>query len=575
MLPTNLVMVAPRLLTDNPAERHGVGVTPSVRCDLESEKDRSPTVSFAMHAGRTASCSLSVELADATVIHVENPQTKIDSLLRSVVGPRNYQLWFRERTKLSVHEDELVVAAVSPFVLTLLQRQFRQEIGNVASALLGPAARVRFEVDGSLSLSAKEVVSLPVAADAQLAIPTPATKANTAIAKTVDASVISNVLTTKTAAIPTKTSPTTTIVVGPAMPEEGIRSAAAIGGRRFAHLSDFVVGSCNQLAFAGVRQVGEAPGQRQNPLYLFGGVGLGKTHLLEGLYCELRRRFPTHNVVFLTSEQFANYFTHALRTHTLPSFRQRFRGIDVLLVDDVDFFDGKRGIQEEFLHTVKSLESHGKQIVVTSDRHPNLLSQTSEELTSRFVSGLVCRMEAPDLDTRTKIVQHKLTGRDLQLAPDSVLLVAQWFRQNVRELEGALNCLEAHFSVSQVRLTAATSRQILADLQRDCVRIVRLADVERAICDLFRLIPDELRSASRSRNVSQPRMLAMFLARKLTQAAYSEIGDFFGGRNHSTVISAERQVQSWMTDDTKVTIASRQWSVGELVQTLEQQLLAS
>ncbi len=572
MLPTNLVMVAPRLLTDISAERHGVGVTPSVRCDLESEKDRSPTVSFALHAGQSRSTSSPVELSNVAVSHAENPQTQeiaqtqIDSLLRNVVGPRNYQLWFRERTKLSLHDDELVVAAVSPFVLTLLQRQFRQEIGNVASSLLGPAARVRFEVDGSLSLTSTEA-PIVEATDSNQASSNSST--NIAVAKPV----VANALSTRATSVAVK-SPTT-IVVGPSMSEDIARSATANGGRRFAHLSDFVVGSCNQLAFAGVRQVSEAPGQRQNPLYLFGGVGLGKTHLLEGLYCELRRRFPTQNVVFLTSEQFANYFTHALRTHTLPSFRQRFRGIDVLLVDDVDFFDGKRGIQEEFLHTVKSLESHGKQIVVTSDRHPNLLSQTSEELTSRFVSGLVCRMEAPDLDTRTKIVQHKLARRELQLAPDAVLLVAQWFRQNVRELEGALNCLEAHFSVSQVRLTAAAARQILADLQRDCVRIVRLADVERAICDLFRLIPDELRSASRSRNVSQPRMLAMFLARKLTQAAYSEIGDFFGGRNHSTVISAERQVQTWMTDETKVTIASRQWSVGELVQTLEQQLLAS
>lgn len=144
-----------------------------------------------------------------------------------------------------------------------------------------------------------------------------------------------------------------------------------------------------------------------------------------------------------------------------------------------------------------------------------------------------------------------------------------------RELEGALNCLEAHFAMTRQRMTGPNARQILADLQRDCVRIVRLADVERAVCDLFRLIPDELRSSSRARNVAQPRMLAMFLARKLTQAAYSEIGEFFGGRNHSTVISAERQVQGWLTVDTSFTIAARQWSAGELLQTLEQQLLAS
>ncbi len=345
--------------------------------------------------------------------------------------------------------------------------------------------------------------------------------------------------------------------------------------RRFADLADFVTGSCNQLAFTAARQVCETPGERLNPLYLFGGVGLGKTHLLEGVYCELRRRFPSWNIVFLTSEQFANYFTQALRTHTLPSFRQRFRGVDVLLVDDVDFLDGKRVIQEEFLHTVKTLESLGKQLIVTADRHPRLLSQTSEELSTRFVSGLVCRLEVPDLETRTRVVQHKLMQRQLELTPDAIALVAQWFRNNVRELEGALNCLEAHFAMNRQRMTGLNARQILADLQRDCVRIVRLADVERVVCDLFRLIPEELRSSSRSRNVAQPRMLAMFLARKLTQAAYSEIGEFFGGRNHSTVISAERQVQEWLTIDTSFTIAARQWSAGELLQTLEQQVLAS
>ncbi len=536
MLPDDLVMVALSVSTDTAAER---------------------TEGVPSFGNRT----------DSGVIHADTPQTDIERRLRHAVGPKSYQLWFHDRARLTVQADELVVGAVSPFVLTLLQRQFRQQIGDVASSLLGPAARIRFVVDGSLSVCEKitEVSGTALAAGVSLAKIESATPVASAIPLTIPvASAIPlAILTASAISLATPVASAIPLAIRPAV------------GRRFAHLADLVVGSCNQLAVAAARQVSEAPGQRQNPLYLFGGVGLGKTHLLEGIYCELRRRFPSLNVVYLTSEQFANYFTHALRTHTLPSFRQRFRGIDVLLVDDVDFFDGKRGIQEEFLHTVKTLESHGKQIVVSADRHPNLLSQTSEELTSRFVSGLVCRLEAPDLETRTKIVQHKLTRRELELTPEAVSLVAQWFKQNVRELEGALNCLEAHFALSRQRMNGTAARQILADLQRDCVQIVRLSDVERAICDLFRLVPDELRSASRARNVSQPRMLAMFLARKLTQAAYSEIGEFFGGRNHSTVISAERQVRTWMTDETKITIASRQWSLGELVQTLEQQLLAS
>ncbi len=520
MLPTDLVMVAPPLSHDNTATRIGAGVAPTTdRTDFEPQ----PTQ---QHAA-------------------------LESLLRTTIGTQSYQLWFRDRTELTIRNDELVVRVASPFLSTWLQRQFREPIGAVAMSVLGPAARVCFEIDGELAIAASNGIASR--RDAAATAPQPTTNLTRAVASPRESE----------------------LRIAGATRSEAAPRPSASSSRRFAKLDDFVPGPCNQLAITAARQVCEAPGERLNPLYLFGGVGLGKTHLLEGVYCELRRRFPVWNVLFLTSEQFANYFTQALRTQSLPSFRQKFRSVDVLLVDDVDFLDGKRVIQEEFLHTIKTLESLGKQLVVTADRHPRLLSQVSEELSTRFVSGLVCRMEVPDLDTRTRMIQHKLTQRKLDLTPDAVALVAQWFRNNVRELEGALNCLEAHFAMNPQRMNGAVARQILADLQRDCVRIVRLADVERVICDLFRMIPDELRSSSRARNVVQPRMLAMFLARKLTQAAYSEIGAFFGGRNHSTVISAERQVREWLTDNTPFTIATREWSAGELLQTLEQQLLAS
>lgn len=530
MPPTDLVMVAPSLSTDSVARRVEDGVT-----------------SFADQNGMPTACR-------------EQTQTSIERLVRDAVGPQSFQLWFRDRTAFVLNDGELLIKVGSPFVQTFLQKQFRQPIGDVAATLLGPAARIRFEVDGSLSLLATQTNRSAAPA------PTLSLRAQQAPA---------SALVSPSAHRPTTAPTTVTQATRPTPAKDSAGLVAASNPRRFNKLSDFVEGSCNQLALTAVRQVSETPGQRFNPLYVFGGVGLGKTHLLEGLYGELRQRFPSLNVLFLTSEQFANYFTQALRTHALPGFRQRFRGVDVLLVDDVDFLDGKRAIQEEFLHTLKTLESLGKQVVVTADRHPRLLPQTSEELTSRFQSGLVCRLEAPNLETRTKIVQHKLTGRDLSLTPDAIAVVAQWFQKNVRELEGALNCLETHFLLNRQRMNGATVRSLLADLQRDCVRIVRLADIEKAVCELFRLIPDELRSNSRSRHVAQPRMLAMFLARKLTQAAYSEIGEFFGGRNHSTVISAERQVQSWLTEDTKFTIAARQWSADELLHTIEQQLLAS
>jgi chromosomal replication initiator protein len=328
------------------------------------------------------------------------------------------------------------------------------------------------------------------------------------------------------------------------------------------------------LAWTASRQVAATPGAHFSTLFLHGVVGTGKTHLLEGICRQLRRTHPTLQVTLLTAEGFANYFTQALNDRTLPSFRQKFRGVDVLLVDDVDFFESKRVFQEEFLHTVGELVDHGRQVVVSADRHPKLLTKLSDELVSRFHSGLVCRLETPDLETRRKIIAGKAQRLDGEFAPEALDFIAERFNGSVRELEGALNCLQTCFSMTRKRVTLATARQLLADLERDCLKIVRIADVERVVCNLFGLKPKDLKSDSRVRTVAQPRMLAMFLARRHTPSAYSEIGQHFGGRNHSTVMSAERKVQQWLSDNASVRIASQSWTIGEIVSTLEQQLLA-
>lgn len=547
MPPSDLVMVEPMVFRvpqvpqNAAALRSGVGVTPT------ADQDDSALT-------RTAS------------------NAELQHRLRIAIGEQSHQLWFRDRTALMVRDNELVVQVGNPFLSTWLQRQFRESLGAVAVSVLGPAARVRFEI------APQEVGTAPSSVTpADRTSPSSADDATAATAVLRSEARSENAARSEKAVSPRPCQPSPANLTNstPSDQKPGLVGTTAARTRRFSRLADFVVGSCNQLAVTAARQVCESPGERLNPLYVFGGVGLGKTHLLEGIYCELRSRFPNGNILYLTSEQFANYFTQALRGHSLPAFRQRFRSVDVLLVDDVDFLDGKPGIQQEFLHTVKTLEGMGRQLIVAADRHPRLLTKTSDELSTRFVSGLTCRLEAPDLETRTRIVHHKLARHSLELTADAIALVAQWFRNNVRELEGALNCLEAHYLLERQRLNAHHARQILADLQRDCVRVVRLADVERAVCDLFRLVPEELRSSSRARHISQPRMLAMFLARKLTPAAYSEIGEFFGGRNHSTVISAERQVKEWLADGSQFTIASRQWSASELLQTLEQQLLAS
>lgn len=466
------------------------------------------------------------------------------------VGQRNFRHWFDGQTSLDVCEDRLVVGVRSPFVLRLMQKQFGADVSAVAQSLFGPAARSQFEVNGVLLQTAAE----------------PAAAESTASDSSAGSTIVSK---------PESKSPKRggRAIERQNADEDGDQETPLVRpGRRFQDLEDFVVGGCNELAAAAARQVVDAPGVRYSPLFLYGGVGTGKTHLLEGVYRGVRRRYPALQVMFLTAEAFTNYFTEALREHNLPSFRQRFRGVDVFLVDDVDFLDGKRSIQEEFLHTCQQLESRGRQIVLSADRHPRLLTKTSEELTTRFVSGLACRLESPDAQTRGGIVARKAQKLEGDFAPEALDFVAERFRNNVRELEGALHCLDTLSHMTGRRVTATAARRVLAGLERDCIRIVRMTDVEQAVCGFFGVEVEDLRSSSRRRSVSQPRMLAMFLTRKLTSAAYSEIGRHFGGRNHSTVISAEKTVEGWMRDGAPVKIASDSWPVEEVLETIEEQL---
>ncbi len=340
------------------------------------------------------------------------------------------------------------------------------------------------------------------------------------------------------------------------------------------NLADFVSGPCNELALTAARQVCLAPGERLNSLYLHGSVGTGKTHLAEGIYQDIRRQHPQLGILFMTAEEFGNRFTHALRTQALPGFRQRFRNVDVLIVDDVSFLDGKQAMQEEFLHTYNQIVSHGGQVVVTSDCHPRLLKRMSEELVTRMLCGMVCRIESPDSETRRKIARTKCVELKAQIADEALDYVARRFVHSVREIEGALNTLQAWEQMTGRKVTLPVARQALSELERDCIRVVRLADIERAVCDLFGVSDDELKGTRRTRSVSQPRMLAMFLARRHTQAAYKEIGDFFGGRNHSTVVAAEKKIDTWLRSDTDMLVGGRRWNLSDVVERLEQQILA-
>ena len=324
------------------------------------------------------------------------------------------------------------------------------------------------------------------------------------------------------------------------------------------------------------RQVSAAPGERYNPLFIHGGTGTGKTHLLEAIYTESRRQHPTKNVMYLTSEAFTNYFTSALASRMVPSFRQRFRNVDVLLIDNIEFLDNKRATQEEFLHTIVQVIEHGGQVVVSCDRHPRMLTKHREELTTRFVSGLVCRVEAPDEATRLKLVRSMVVGTKAVFSDDALDYIVRRCRRNAREIQGAINQLEGQFSLTGRRITLAVAREVLGEMAEECRRLVRISDVEKVVCEAFGVTAADLRSPSRRKAIALPRAVAMFLSRRMTKSAYREIGMYFGARDHSTVVAAERKVTELVTKgealDMPTSCPGR--TFGELIDELEQRLTA-
>ena len=446
--------------------------------------------------------------------------------LETELGVQKYQNWFAHKTRVSLAADTLSLVCGSSYLAGWLQKQFGTLIGRLVHELWGTRVRVIWTHD-------EQLVLLP-------------------------------------ATVPAAGSAKAPAVRGVARTSQDVLASAKAGARRSRDLTSFVQGPCNMLAWSGVQQFLHGNG---NSLYLYSGVGNGKSHLLEAISQQIRRDDSRKQVLSLSAEGFSNYFTQALDSRTIASFRQRFRNVDVLVIDDIDFLDGKKGIQEEFLNTLRRLESRQGQLIVAGDRHPNLLTRTSPEIVSRLTSGLVCRIESPDAATRRQILETLRAFLEVDMSSEALDFVAGRFRENVRELEGAMNTLQNWSLASGRRVTPSVAREALVQLEKDCVRVIRLADVEQAVCTVFGLTTEDLRSDKRTRTATQPRMLAMYLSRRLTGAAYAEIGQFYGGRNHSTVVSAERRIADLRAKQSCVRIGASEWTVEELVESLERQIL--
>jgi len=328
------------------------------------------------------------------------------------------------------------------------------------------------------------------------------------------------------------------------------------------------------VAHASALSVVEEPGEAVNPLVVHGPVGTGKTHLLEGVYAGLRKNHPEWRVVYATSEDFTNRFVQAMRLGKLGAFRKHFREADALLVDDLHFLAGKKATQEEFLHTFDALAADGRQLVLSCDCHPRLADDFTPELTDRLLGGAVWGLLPPDADVRLAVLRARAAvGREAPPPDDVLRFLAAQLRGNVRELEGALHSVRHFARVAGRPVSVALAREALADLLRHAVRVVRLEDVDRAVRAVLRLEAGALQNKGRAWAVSHPRMVAVFLARKHTASSYAEIGGWFGGRNHSTAVAAEKKVRRWLQDDAELALGQRRVRVREVVERAERDLL--
>ena len=339
----------------------------------------------------------------------------------------------------------------------------------------------------------------------------------------------------------------TTLEVEPEAVVPGPRSTAQSKSRRGIQLNpkytfkNFVVGAGNQFAHAACMAVAEQPGQTYNPLFIYGGVGLGKTHLLNAIGNHVAEKSDLR-IAYLTTEQFTNEVINSIRYDKMMDLRKRYRHIDMLMIDDIQFLVGKERTQEEFFHTFNALYEGHKQIVLSSDRFPKDMPDIEERLRSRFEWGLIADLQPPDVETRIAILRKKSEDEGVKLPEDVIQFLSTTMKSNIRELEGSLVRLGAYASLTGQVISLDLAKNVLRDLIGDKKKIVAMDDIQEAVCAQFHVKMTELKSRRRSKTLVHPRQIAMYLCRELTDSSYPEIGRQFGGKDHTTIIHACRQV---------------------------------
>jgi chromosomal replication initiator protein len=473
----------------------------------------------------------------------------LSAQLAERIGPERFEMWFNTRARLHVEAERLVISTPDVLLRNWLQKKFGGEVRAWWKSVAGDAGTVEFVLraeygNGDGNAAPVSAVQAQAAAGAAVGVENnrPSAVAERNVSPRPDLS-----LTNKA------------------------KSVTKATARNVTELSKFVVGPGNEYAFRAADLTGRGR-QQASPLLLCGPTGVGKTHLLKGILHEYRRYHPRAAAAYLSAEDFTNGFLQALHGGGLPSFRQKCRGARLLAIDDLQFFVGKQRTLEELLQTIDAMTADGRQIVLSSDRGLADLRALGPELVSRLAGGLICEIEPPEFATRVGIFRQLRDEAGLTIDDAVLSLVAQRVTEGARELKGALLRLEAMSDAFGDPISLDLAERALGDMARHTTRPVRLADVESAVCEVFGIERDQLRSERKGRTVSEPRMLAMWLARKYTRAPWSEIGEYFGRRSHSTVISAHRRVEKLITENAQIGVADRTCNVEDAIRRVETRL---
>ncbi len=432
-------------------------------------------------------------------IAVENLWEDVLSLLRPQMNDESFDLWLRPIRALGLENGRIVLQVPNAFFADWLRDHYQQRIEELLKERSGEAVSLTFQV---VSNAEPEPAAVPRAI-----FPTP------------------------------KPPP-------PVPPIESYLNA------RYT-FETFVVGHSNRFAQAASQAVSKDPGKAYNPLFLYGGVGLGKTHLMHAIGHHMLKSNPHARVLYTTSEKFINEFIDSLRFEKMNQFRQRYRNLDCLLIDDIQFLVNKESSQEEFFYTFNTLYDSRKQIVISSDRPPKEIPTLQERLITRFEWGVVADIQAPELETRIAILREKAEAEHLYVSDDVILFLASHVRKNIRELEGSLIRVVAHASLTGVPLTVDSARETLRDVlaREEAAAPISIERIQEVVARYYHVDLHDMKSKRRTDAIAFPRQIAMYLARTLTEMSTTQIGDSFGGKDHTTVMHGANKIKARLETD--------------------------